>query len=98
MGCCASLLKCCVGADNDNPLLDNPQLGSGEADGEVCTPKNTSNPCKVDVNMNSGLLVGREYRRDRGRGVGSLWMLHVAQAFSRSSVSGTFATTCRRRL
>lgn len=29
MGCCVSLLKCCVRAETENPLLDSPHLGEG---------------------------------------------------------------------
>lgn len=34
MGCCASLLKCCVRAETENPLLDSGHSGGGAGNGQ----------------------------------------------------------------
>ena len=34
MGCCASLLKCCVRAETENPLLDSGHSGGGPGNGQ----------------------------------------------------------------
>lgn len=35
MGCCTSFLRCCVGADTENPLLDSRPLGANGGDGQL---------------------------------------------------------------
>lgn len=34
MGCCASLLKCCVRAETENPLLDSGHSGGAAGNGQ----------------------------------------------------------------
>eukprot|EP00903_Cladosiphon_okamuranus_P018690 g17203.t1 len=55
MGCCASLLRCCVRAETENPLLDNRYLG-GVGDG----------PQQVDLNLDFEELRDVQYLNNGG--------------------------------
>lgn len=46
MGCCASLLRCCVRAETENPLLDGRYLGGvGDGQQQVCSRVCVQVPC-----------------------------------------------------
>lgn len=49
MGCCASLLKCCVRAETDNPLLDSGHSGGGAGNGQQVRKERVERTPQHDV-------------------------------------------------